>query len=181
MSEWQPIETAPSAQEILCYWANCGMMEVAERLNGEWFDPHGDERSKPTHWMPLPAPPTKQQGTVLIHLAGVGYSPARAMPTIDEQIADAELHAAHAAEALQAAQARVNTLYVERSSQKHDIRPGDKVQGTRSRVGIVNLIYPDRHRNSEPSVEVFLLKKDGSRGTRTAKFYSWMVIERVPR
>jgi hypothetical protein len=77
MSDWQPIETAPTdgtnvliaevsrgslgeayydynADQKRWYWANTGA--------GDYPDPH---EPSPTHWMPLPAPPapSNKRGT----------------------------------------------------------------------------------------------------------------------
>ena len=62
MSEWQPIETADTAEmgpEILLY-ANgsiyLGRVWWHEEGKPVWFN--GDYRiDEPTHWMPLPDPP----------------------------------------------------------------------------------------------------------------------------
>lgn len=71
---WQPIETAPRDGEnhiLLCNAAS-GEISVGYWVGGKWpwriFDsaqPDGtNEWSEdgPTHWMPLPAPPTTSQG-----------------------------------------------------------------------------------------------------------------------
>jgi hypothetical protein len=75
-AEWQPIETAPryfSAGQILTF-RNYGGMEYsyppARGKRGPWFqtsfwsETHGllvgwPLNVQPTHWMPLPEPPTK--------------------------------------------------------------------------------------------------------------------------
>ena len=76
---WQPIETAPKdGTPVLVFcpefpaehsrnvaprvmearWNNPGM----DPRNGAWGDPVYDEwNCEPTHWMPLPAPPAKEQ------------------------------------------------------------------------------------------------------------------------
>jgi hypothetical protein len=86
MSEWQPIETAPDATiefsrdsvhshsvDVLLWWG--GEIVVGNRIKtrpiphlriyakDEWasekeIDPDGE----PTHWMPLPSPPTSKGG-----------------------------------------------------------------------------------------------------------------------
>lgn len=71
MTEWQPIETAPVKKSILL----CSVVEDLEsgtwhyydypeagfrRENGEWYF-YGSgiqTNGPPTHWMPLPPPPT---------------------------------------------------------------------------------------------------------------------------
>ena len=63
MSEWQPIETAPQdGTQILVFGHDT--FAVAEFRNGEWRD-MGDigwggfyAEVMPTHWMPLPEPPS---------------------------------------------------------------------------------------------------------------------------
>lgn len=54
MTTWQPIATAPTGVAILLYYRKHDDMSI------ETFEP-GEDRSiwaiKPTHWMPLPAPP----------------------------------------------------------------------------------------------------------------------------
>jgi hypothetical protein len=65
---WQPIETAPMDETPLLIWDG-KMMATAHRWNigQNWFwqadgaDGYECENSfdEPTHWMPLPAPPTE--------------------------------------------------------------------------------------------------------------------------
>jgi hypothetical protein len=71
---WQPIETAPSGIAVLCYWPELRKRDVTYeeyigrvcKQYGKWFksrDGYGtllDEVNEPTHWMPLPEPPTPQ-------------------------------------------------------------------------------------------------------------------------
>lgn len=60
MSEWQPIETGPKdGTEVLVYVPRrLGPLYAAASnpTGGQWWSRNlGD--LKPTHWMPLPAPP----------------------------------------------------------------------------------------------------------------------------
>jgi len=64
MSEWQPIETAPKYQEILGahqvtgkYASGAWMLAVYSFAAGKWRGDGGE----PSHWMPLPAPPSTFQ------------------------------------------------------------------------------------------------------------------------
>ena len=67
MTKWMPIETAPQDQKILVYCAEENEYYVAflengifYRHGGEQFDPDSLANDEtPTHWMPLPAPPSK--------------------------------------------------------------------------------------------------------------------------
>lgn len=63
MSEWQPIETAPTEGRGLIYFGKSGHVEDASfhaDEDGGWmyvlFDGEQLDDS-PTHWMPLPLPP----------------------------------------------------------------------------------------------------------------------------
>lgn len=59
MSKWQPIETAPKdGSDILAHWKASGTSHVVYYALGRWCDDCDDEISTPTHWMPLPEPPT---------------------------------------------------------------------------------------------------------------------------
>ena len=58
MSEWKPIETAPERGDVLLYYppVKSGRTELRE-----WFNiahPRSTPHRRPTHWMPLPDPPT---------------------------------------------------------------------------------------------------------------------------
>lgn len=61
-NEWQPIETAPKdGTEIVVYVKQIGQMVVY--YDKMWTEKSNLLRAKmsfePTHWMPLPQPPTK--------------------------------------------------------------------------------------------------------------------------
>lgn len=67
MSEWKPIETAPKDGSAVLLWADVKTWTGEEVPVTGWFTigsckwvSHGDWL-KPTHWMPLPAPPAKAQ------------------------------------------------------------------------------------------------------------------------
>jgi hypothetical protein len=65
MSEWRPIETAPKEGDFLAYIAY-GYITRGRMIQGKWFaaDSLGDggrnKDTNPTHWMPLPEPPTAE-------------------------------------------------------------------------------------------------------------------------
>ena len=65
MTEWQPIETAPSEGDFLAYVPNsiAGPILIVEADMGEFWHMAGDdtETVKPTHWMPLPPPPSTKE------------------------------------------------------------------------------------------------------------------------
>lgn len=65
MSEWKPIETAPTdGTKVLIFWAYWSAVPfVAYFRHGQWI---GDEACSdgvddPTHWMPLPDPPSVEK------------------------------------------------------------------------------------------------------------------------
>ncbi len=79
MSEWMPIETAPrdgtrvivfspyGVHSRAGYQGDCRCQHVCEsywhqpgnpQVEGFWTSPMGQARFRPTHWQPLPAPPT---------------------------------------------------------------------------------------------------------------------------
>lgn len=66
MQEWQPIETAPrNGTEILVMLENKDMHIVyGHRYDFgnkfEWAQFDGPNNYNPTHWMPLPKPPSAQ-------------------------------------------------------------------------------------------------------------------------
>ena len=55
MSEWKPIESAPTYEDILLYVRNEGIIR-GERRIGKFVDAHGNH-VQPESWMPLPYPP----------------------------------------------------------------------------------------------------------------------------
>jgi hypothetical protein len=61
-ADWQPIDTAPIGVQVLLYSPNApGRFDVGIKHEG-WksFEPYGPY-TQPTHWMPLPEPPRKDQ------------------------------------------------------------------------------------------------------------------------
>lgn len=72
MSEWMPIETAPKDGQLIVVWAiepgdygytpDTTVVTVARWGYGGWRPTRGggryDNGIQPTHWLPLPAPPT---------------------------------------------------------------------------------------------------------------------------
>lgn len=74
MGEWKPIDTAPKdGTEIIgannCYvgvfhWDSQGHIRKGQPRPfwSQWFYPqHWSRAHQPTHWLPLPAPPTPQE------------------------------------------------------------------------------------------------------------------------
>lgn len=70
MTEWQPIETAPKDGTRILAWQPEGQWKSRRLLRGAraeivyWHRPANPEHGgfwvpsfRPTHWMPLPAPP----------------------------------------------------------------------------------------------------------------------------
>jgi hypothetical protein len=64
--EWQPIRTAHKSERLLvCYMDSGGLWEVGIGLwwlGDEWTVSCEEGTVKPTHWMPLPAPPDLKKG-----------------------------------------------------------------------------------------------------------------------
>lgn len=58
---WQPIETAPTEQDVLTCYARTGNRRILRRArSGVWVDEMGHIYNPPSAWMPLPAPPAPQ-------------------------------------------------------------------------------------------------------------------------
>lgn len=59
---WQKIETAPKNQRIIGVWKD-GKWQAAELwwddMVEEWTHTSADYYCNPTHWMPLPPPPSE--------------------------------------------------------------------------------------------------------------------------
>lgn len=63
MSEWQTIDTAPDdGREIIVYFGkdNPKIVETAS-ADGVWWRSRRSSRRTPTHWQPLPQPPSTSQ------------------------------------------------------------------------------------------------------------------------
>ena len=60
MSDWLDIETAPrDGTEILVFHPARNEQFICYFIRGHWmFSPYAALASDPTHWMPLPPPPT---------------------------------------------------------------------------------------------------------------------------
>lgn len=78
MSDWRPIETyrevSDKTNPILVFFPNWGVEKVQAEFSGidtfvfggrrvlareiDWLDPKKGPSRPPTHWMPLPEPPT---------------------------------------------------------------------------------------------------------------------------
>lgn len=62
LREWRPIETAPKDEPVLVLFDGTGIPEIMELTRSGWVWANGIHRftgdHPPTHWMPLPAPPT---------------------------------------------------------------------------------------------------------------------------
>ncbi len=64
-SGWNPIETAPAGVPLLVWHPGLGMggWNCMRRNGRTWIETANDGRAlkegfEPTHWMPLPSPPT---------------------------------------------------------------------------------------------------------------------------
>jgi hypothetical protein len=62
--QWQPIESAPKDGTVFLTWRKGWLRARMCMMNsGRWFYPFGApvsdlESDQPTHWMPIPPPPT---------------------------------------------------------------------------------------------------------------------------
>lgn len=62
---WQPMETAPKDGSHILVWRDSGVHLVRWKRVGddgfwdEWHVPLRNLSIQPTHWMPLPDPPSK--------------------------------------------------------------------------------------------------------------------------
>ena len=65
MADWQPIETAPKKKRVLVVGAEGGRQEIAhiyqivEGGRWRWWSGNDVLPFSPTHWQPLPAPPSE--------------------------------------------------------------------------------------------------------------------------
>lgn len=70
MGDWQPIETAPKdgTPMLLTYWNDQTQDTLPvtsgfwSRLSDRWWSEISQKGCKPTHWMPLPLPPSQREG-----------------------------------------------------------------------------------------------------------------------
>jgi hypothetical protein len=58
MAEWNPIETAPKGQRVIAYFSDGDILLCHV---SDWRRDEGDDYW-PTHWMPLPEPPSHSAG-----------------------------------------------------------------------------------------------------------------------
>jgi hypothetical protein len=91
-SGWQPIETAPKdGTAILGFWAGDVINERNYALTlyrtGSWWDADRgrEEYGEPTHWMPLPAPPTGGGSGSMDAAPATGQSRTSEAPLADAQ------------------------------------------------------------------------------------------------
>lgn len=61
IAEWQPIETVPHDVPVLVYYE--GVIMVAVLLTEPYLHWKGRDWLSPSHWRPLPPPPTIPEGT----------------------------------------------------------------------------------------------------------------------
>ena len=68
MNEWQPIETCPQDTPVLVVANNVVQHAVVSIVDGYWGSVmEGDiwDDFHPTHWMPLPYPPSDSNATTV--------------------------------------------------------------------------------------------------------------------
>jgi hypothetical protein len=58
MPEWRPIGTAPKDGTEILVWSNRGGVSCSKLRNQTWVFPGGFPGVQPTHWLPIPKPPT---------------------------------------------------------------------------------------------------------------------------
>lgn len=58
--DWRAIEGAPKDGRSVLVYVD-GLITPASYINGAWTDDHWDDGIRPTHWMPLPEPPTVEK------------------------------------------------------------------------------------------------------------------------
>jgi len=59
--DWQPIETAPIDTNVLVCWIerpHWRPKTLEKSADGAWENEDGDSYREPSHWMPLPVPPS---------------------------------------------------------------------------------------------------------------------------
>jgi Protein of unknown function (DUF551) len=66
LNPWRPIETAPKDEMFIYYWPRDGKRCIGlayRTVSGDWRDSEGNWhiRLEPTHWFPLPAPPSEDK------------------------------------------------------------------------------------------------------------------------
>ena len=59
MSEWQPIETAPTGPQMIIIFGGRHAGVTISEADGDWWRWQKEKglSTIPTHWMPLPEPP----------------------------------------------------------------------------------------------------------------------------
>ncbi len=62
MSDWQPIETAPRDGTAVLTWTRIDGIVIACCFGGMWMGEGLFAQFLPTHWQPLPAPPSEGEG-----------------------------------------------------------------------------------------------------------------------
>lgn len=63
MTEWEPIDTAPKDNQLVLLYEEGRIYTGRRRVPHDYWDWNGEEDGgfgKPTHWMPLPSPPTQE-------------------------------------------------------------------------------------------------------------------------